>query len=101
MKSLCSGKNASTAPTSVRPFCPTTRVNKYSDFYTASSFALCQVKSKLNDFFFPENSSEELLNLHESESQRLKQHFEDHKELFEGVHKWEEGWRLFLELEVS
>ncbi|XP_047666931.1 protein regulator of cytokinesis 1b isoform X3 [Tachysurus fulvidraco] len=49
--------------------------------------------------YYDDHFSEELLNLHESELQRLKQHFEDHKELFEGVHKWEESWTLFLELE--
>lgn len=48
-----------------------------------------------------EDFTEELLSLHDAEIQRLKQHYEDHKELFEGVHRWEEGWRLFLELEVS
>lgn len=35
------------------------------------------------------------------EIQRLKQHYEDHRELFDGVQQWEESWRLFLELEVS
>ncbi|XP_053085399.1 protein regulator of cytokinesis 1b isoform X3 [Pangasianodon hypophthalmus] len=49
--------------------------------------------------YYDDNFSEELLNLHESEIQRLKQHYEEHKELFEGVHKWEESWKLFLELE--
>ncbi|XP_060715160.1 protein regulator of cytokinesis 1b isoform X3 [Tachysurus vachellii] len=49
--------------------------------------------------YYDDHFSEELLNLHESEVQHLKQHFEDHKELFEGVHKWEESWTLFLELE--
>uniref|UniRef100_A0A8C4HQE3 Protein regulator of cytokinesis 1 n=1 Tax=Dicentrarchus labrax TaxID=13489 RepID=A0A8C4HQE3_DICLA len=43
--------------------------------------------------------TEELLTLHDAEIQRLKQHYEDHKELFDGVHQWEESWRLFLELE--
>ncbi|XP_072527481.1 protein regulator of cytokinesis 1b [Salminus brasiliensis] len=49
--------------------------------------------------FYDDNFSEELLSLHDAEIMRLKQHYEDHKELFEGVHKWEESWRLFLELE--
>lgn len=48
-----------------------------------------------------EDFNEELLALHDAEIQRLKQHYEDHKELFEGVQKWEESWRLYLELEVS
>lgn len=48
-----------------------------------------------------EDFTEELLSLHDAEIQRLKQHYEDHKELFDGVHQWEESWRLFLELEVS
>ncbi|XP_066513190.1 protein regulator of cytokinesis 1-like isoform X2 [Hoplias malabaricus] len=49
--------------------------------------------------YYDDDFSEDLLNLHDAEILRLKQHYEDHKELFEGVHKWEEGWRLFLELE--
>ncbi|XP_028257633.1 protein regulator of cytokinesis 1-like isoform X2 [Parambassis ranga] len=49
--------------------------------------------------YFSECFTEELLSLHDAEIQRLKQHYEDHKELFEGVHRWEESWRLFLELE--
>lgn len=51
--------------------------------------------------FFLEDFTEELLSLHDAEIQRLKQHYEDHKELFDGVQQWEESWRLFLELEVS
>ncbi|KAM9367032.1 protein regulator of cytokinesis 1b [Symphorus nematophorus] len=49
--------------------------------------------------YFSEDFTEELLSLHDAEIQRLKQHYEDHKELFDGVHQWEESWRLFLELE--
>ncbi|XP_041849190.1 protein regulator of cytokinesis 1b isoform X4 [Melanotaenia boesemani] len=49
--------------------------------------------------YFSDDFNEELLALHDAEIQRLKQHFEDHKELFNGVQKWEESWRLFLELE--
>ena len=44
--------------------------------------------------------TEELLDLHDAEIQRLRQHYEDHKVLFEGVHQWEESWRLFQDLEV-
>lgn len=49
--------------------------------------------------YFSEDFNEELLALHDTEIQRLRQHYEDHKELFEGVQKWEESWRLYLELE--
>ncbi|KAL7830999.1 hypothetical protein SRHO_G00305010 [Serrasalmus rhombeus] len=49
--------------------------------------------------YYDDNFNEDLLSLHDAEILRLKQHYEDHKELFEGVHKWEESWRLFLELE--
>ncbi|XP_029354158.1 protein regulator of cytokinesis 1b isoform X1 [Echeneis naucrates] len=49
--------------------------------------------------YFSEDFTEELLSLHDAEILRLKQHYEDHKELFEGVHQWEESWRLFQELE--
>ncbi|KAL4624314.1 protein regulator of cytokinesis 1-like isoform X2 [Arapaima gigas] len=45
------------------------------------------------------NFTEDLLKLHDAEVARLKQHYEDHKELFEGVGRWEESWQLFLELE--
>ncbi|XP_061594371.1 protein regulator of cytokinesis 1b isoform X2 [Cololabis saira] len=49
--------------------------------------------------YFSEDFDEELLTLHDAEIQRLRQHYEEHKELFEGIHRWEESWRLFLELE--
>lgn len=49
--------------------------------------------------YFSEDFTEELLNLHDAEVQRLKQHYEDHKVLFDGVHQWEESWSLFQELE--
>ncbi|XP_059370998.1 protein regulator of cytokinesis 1-like isoform X2 [Carassius carassius] len=49
--------------------------------------------------FYDDDFSEELLSLHDAEIVQLKQYYEDHKDLFEGVHKWEESWRLFLELE--
>ncbi|XP_071345677.1 protein regulator of cytokinesis 1b isoform X2 [Trachinotus anak] len=49
--------------------------------------------------YFSEDFTEELLSLHDAEIQRLKQHYEHHKELFEGVQRWEESWRLFQELE--
>ncbi|XP_044212420.1 protein regulator of cytokinesis 1b isoform X1 [Thunnus albacares] len=49
--------------------------------------------------YFSEDFTEELLGMHDAEIQRLKLHYEDHKELFDGVNQWEESWRLFLELE--
>ncbi|XP_037548134.1 protein regulator of cytokinesis 1b [Nematolebias whitei] len=49
--------------------------------------------------YFSEDINEELLARHDAEVQRLKQHYEDHRELFEGVNKWEESWRLYLDLE--
>lgn len=48
-----------------------------------------------------EDFTEELLSQHDAEIQRLKQYYEDHRELFDGVQQWEENWRLFQELEVS
>lgn len=30
----------------------------------------------------------------------MKTYYETHKDLFEAVQKWEENWKLFLELEV-
>lgn len=47
-----------------------------------------------------EDFTEDLLSQHDAEIQRLKQHYEAHKELFDGVHQWEDSWRLYLELEV-
>ncbi|XP_013869034.1 protein regulator of cytokinesis 1 isoform X2 [Austrofundulus limnaeus] len=49
--------------------------------------------------FHDDDFTEELLNLHESEAKSLKKYYEDHKELFEGVTKWQETWSLYLELE--
>ncbi|KAM4734332.1 protein regulator of cytokinesis 1-like [Anableps anableps] len=43
--------------------------------------------------------TEELLNLHEAEFRSLKKYYEDHKELFEGVTKWQDNWNLYLELD--
>uniref|UniRef100_A0A671U4G3 Protein regulator of cytokinesis 1b n=1 Tax=Sparus aurata TaxID=8175 RepID=A0A671U4G3_SPAAU len=49
--------------------------------------------------YFSEDFTEELLSLHDAELECLKQHYEDHKELFDGVHQWEESWTHFLDLE--
>ncbi|XP_038147226.1 protein regulator of cytokinesis 1-like [Cyprinodon tularosa] len=43
--------------------------------------------------------TEELLNVHEAEVRYLQKYYEDHKELFMGVTKWQENWDLYLELE--
>lgn len=48
-----------------------------------------------------EDFTEELLALHDAEIQQLKEHHEKHRELFDGVQRWEESWRLLQELEVS
>ncbi|XP_030045524.1 protein regulator of cytokinesis 1 isoform X2 [Microcaecilia unicolor] len=49
--------------------------------------------------FFDEEYSEDLLYQHDAELLRLKQYYEVHKELFESVQKWEESWKLYLDLE--
>ncbi|KAF7663259.1 hypothetical protein LDENG_00215570 [Lucifuga dentata] len=49
--------------------------------------------------YHDDDFTEELLNLHEAEVLTLKKYYEDHKELFEGVTKWQENWALFLELD--
>ncbi|XP_077119671.1 protein regulator of cytokinesis 1 isoform X8 [Ranitomeya variabilis] len=49
--------------------------------------------------FYDEDYSEELLCLHDAEIEHIKQYYETHKEMFEGVQKWEENWRLFLEFD--
>nr|XP_043891240.1 protein regulator of cytokinesis 1-like isoform X2 [Solea senegalensis] len=43
--------------------------------------------------------TEDLFNLHEDEVRILKKYHEDHKELFEGVTKWQENWTLYLQLD--
>lgn len=50
---------------------------------------------------FTDNFTEELLNLHEAEVKTLEKYYEDHRELFDGVTKWQENWTLYLELDVG
>ncbi|XP_072474738.1 protein regulator of cytokinesis 1 isoform X2 [Notamacropus eugenii] len=49
--------------------------------------------------YFDEDYTETLLQLHDAELVELKHYYETHKELFEGVQKWEDSWKLFLEFE--
>ncbi|XP_051236662.1 protein regulator of cytokinesis 1 isoform X2 [Dicentrarchus labrax] len=49
--------------------------------------------------YHDDDFTEELLNLHEAEVRTLKKYYEDHRELFEGVTKWQENWTLYLELD--
>uniref|UniRef100_A0A8C6WA92 Protein regulator of cytokinesis 1 n=1 Tax=Nannospalax galili TaxID=1026970 RepID=A0A8C6WA92_NANGA len=49
--------------------------------------------------YYTEDYTENLLHLHDTEIVRLRNYYEVHKELFEGVQKWEESWKLFLEFE--
>ncbi|XP_027264046.1 protein regulator of cytokinesis 1 isoform X2 [Cricetulus griseus] len=49
--------------------------------------------------YYSEDYTENLLHLHDAEIIRLRNYYEVHKELFEGVQKWEESWKLFLEFE--
>lgn len=48
-----------------------------------------------------DNFTEELLDLHEAEIKTLEKYYEDHRELFDGVTKWQENWTLYLELDVG
>ncbi|XP_005809967.1 protein regulator of cytokinesis 1-like [Xiphophorus maculatus] len=48
---------------------------------------------------YDDDFTEGLLNLHEDEVRNLKKYHEDHKELFEGVTKWQDNWNLYLELD--
>lgn len=50
---------------------------------------------------FTDDFTEEVLNLHEAEVKTLEKYYEDHRELFDGVTKWQENWTLYLELDVS
>lgn len=52
-------------------------------------------------FISPDDFTQELLDLHEAEVRTLKNCYEGHKELFDGVTKWQENWTLYLELDVS
>ncbi|XP_023364577.1 protein regulator of cytokinesis 1 [Otolemur garnettii] len=49
--------------------------------------------------YYIEDFTEDLLQIHDAEVVKLKDYYETHKELFEGVQKWEESWKLFLEFE--
>ncbi|XP_061532037.1 protein regulator of cytokinesis 1-like isoform X3 [Phycodurus eques] len=49
--------------------------------------------------YHDDDFTEELLKLHEDEVKTLKSYFEGHKELFEGVAKWQENWAVYLELD--
>nr|XP_060611436.1 protein regulator of cytokinesis 1 [Anolis sagrei ordinatus] len=49
--------------------------------------------------YFQDDFTEELLQQHDAEILRMKQYYEAHQELFEGIRKWEDSWRHFQELE--
>ncbi|XP_061303454.1 protein regulator of cytokinesis 1 [Pezoporus flaviventris] len=49
--------------------------------------------------YYDEDYTETLLELHDAEVQKMKNYYEAHKDLFGAVQKWEENWKLFLELE--
>uniref|UniRef100_A0A452S2F0 Protein regulator of cytokinesis 1 n=1 Tax=Ursus americanus TaxID=9643 RepID=A0A452S2F0_URSAM len=49
--------------------------------------------------YYADDYTENLLQLHDAEIVRLRNYYEVHKELFEGVQKWEESWKHFLEFE--
>uniref|UniRef100_A0A8V5GVV6 Uncharacterized protein n=2 Tax=Melopsittacus undulatus TaxID=13146 RepID=A0A8V5GVV6_MELUD len=49
--------------------------------------------------YYDEDYTETLLELHDAEVEKMKNYYEAHKDLFGAVQKWEENWKLFLELE--
>ncbi|XP_067871675.1 protein regulator of cytokinesis 1b isoform X1 [Heterodontus francisci] len=49
--------------------------------------------------YYDEDYTEDLLQLHNLELNRLKQYYQAHQQLFEGVWKWEENWKLYLGFE--
>uniref|UniRef100_A0A663DW55 Protein regulator of cytokinesis 1 n=1 Tax=Aquila chrysaetos chrysaetos TaxID=223781 RepID=A0A663DW55_AQUCH len=51
--------------------------------------------------YYDEDYTETLLELHDAEVGKMKSYYETHKDLFEAVQKWEENWKLFLELELQ
>ncbi|KAM3609377.1 uncharacterized protein V6R79_013647 [Siganus canaliculatus] len=62
----------------------------------------CFYSQEQKQAFFPyhaDDFTEELLNLHEAEAKALEKYYEDHRELFDGVSKWQENWSLYLELD--
>ncbi|XP_054475855.1 protein regulator of cytokinesis 1-like isoform X2 [Anoplopoma fimbria] len=62
----------------------------------------CFYSQEQQQAFFPyhdDDFTEDLLNLHEAEVKSLKMCYEGHRELFEGVTKWQENWTLYLELD--
>nr|XP_009683873.1 PREDICTED: protein regulator of cytokinesis 1 isoform X1 [Struthio camelus australis] len=62
----------------------------------------CFYSQEQRDVFSPyydEDYTETLLQLHDAEVGKVKCYYETHKDLFEAVQKWEENWKLFLELE--
>uniref|UniRef100_UPI0037E87970 protein regulator of cytokinesis 1-like n=1 Tax=Semicossyphus pulcher TaxID=241346 RepID=UPI0037E87970 len=62
----------------------------------------CFYSQEQQQAFLPyhaDDFTEELLDVHEAEVRILKKCYEDHKELFEGVTKWQENWTLFMELD--
>ncbi|XP_032870913.1 protein regulator of cytokinesis 1 isoform X2 [Amblyraja radiata] len=68
----------------------------------ASYWEKCFFSSEQRQAFAPyyeEDYTEDLLQLHNYELNRLKQHYQAHQQLFEGVWKWEENWQLYLGFE--
>lgn len=49
--------------------------------------------------YYAEDYTENVLQLHDAEVVRLRNYYDVHRELFEGVQKWKESWELFLEFE--
>ncbi|XP_067829587.1 protein regulator of cytokinesis 1b isoform X5 [Heptranchias perlo] len=49
--------------------------------------------------YYNEDYTEDVLQLHNLELDRLKLYYQAHQELFEGVCKWEENWKLYLGFE--
>lgn len=49
--------------------------------------------------YYDEDYTEGLLQLHDAEVARLRSYYEAHRELFAGVQRWEDSWRLFLDFE--
>lgn len=48
-----------------------------------------------------ENYTEALLDEHEREVKKLKKYYEDHKQMFESLEKWDSFFRQMIEMEVS
>lgn len=105
LRSNSYGQNASIAKSNRRLLFHTMQVNNFvywQILWLNGCEWLREYETTVSEcLFLTDDFTEELLNQHEAEVKTLEKYYEDHKELFEGVTKWQENWLLYLELDVS